>query len=206
MHSGFVLPIFVWGYVVHAFRQCAGRGVTWLTSARQTELHVPMIAHWPTVEHDQDAVGMCMCKRGLMCLGHLTDIFFRLHPYIGLFASTKITPNSYVVSYHGEIHSDERVDSDYDLALDRVGETSLGVDAAQRGNEARFVNDFRGVKPKPNAVFRLGRDNRGWLEMSVWSGSLTIKKGEEILVSYGKGWWKARTLDGDMVGTEACQT
>lgn len=114
-------------------------------------------------------------------------------------------PNSYIVSYHGEIHSDERANSDYDLALDRVGETSLGVDAAQRGNEARFVNDFRGVKSKPNALFRLGRDKRGWLEMSVWSGSLPIKKGEEILVSYGKGWWKARTLD-EATETEVCQT
>lgn len=147
-----------------------------------------------------------MCKLRLIYSDHLTDTFFRLNPYIGLFASTRIAPNSYIASYHGEIHSDERVDSDYDLALDHIGETNFGVDAAQRGNEARFVNDFRGVKSKPNAIFQLGRDSRGWLEMSVWSGSLPIKKGEEILVSYGKGWWKARTLGEGTTETEACQT
>ncbi|KAG8769340.1 hypothetical protein FRC12_005015 [Ceratobasidium sp. 428] len=70
------------------------------------------------------------------------------------------------------------------------------------GNEARFVNDFRGIQSKPNAVFRQGRDNRGWLEMSVWSGPHPIKKGDEILVSYGKGWWAARTFaENEDVGT-----
>jgi hypothetical protein len=28
--------------------------------------------------------------------------------------------------------------------------------------------------------------------MSIWTGPHPIKKGEEILVSYGKAWWKAR--------------
>jgi len=66
------------------------------------------------------------------------------------------------------------------------------VDASRKGNEAPFVNNFRGIKSKPNAIFRQGLDHRGWLQMSILSGSLPIKKGEEILVSYGKGWWKAR--------------
>ncbi|KAF8758533.1 SET (Su(var)3-9, Enhancer-of-zeste, Trithorax) domain [Rhizoctonia solani] len=110
----------------------------------------------------------------------------------GLFACGKIAANSFILPYIGEIHSDDREDSDYDLSLHRACEISIGVDASRKGNEARFVNDFRGIQPKPNATFRQGADCRGWLEMSIWSGPLSIKKGEEILVSYGKGWWKAR--------------
>ncbi|CAE6432483.1 unnamed protein product [Rhizoctonia solani] len=110
----------------------------------------------------------------------------------GLFACGKIAANSFILPYAGEIHSDDREDSDYDLSLQRLDEISIGVDASRKGNEARFVNDFRGIQPKPNATFRQGVDCRGWLEMSIWSGPLPIKKGEEILVSYGKGWWKAR--------------
>lgn len=61
------------------------------------------------------------------------------------------------------------------------------------GNEARFINDFRGVAKKPNARFQERRNEKGELCMSVWSSSETIKKGDEILLSYGKGFWKART-------------
>lgn len=60
------------------------------------------------------------------------------------------------------------------------------------GNEARFTNDYRGVKAKPNALFRERRTREGELRMSIWSGTDAIKKGEEILVSYGKSWWHAR--------------
>ncbi|KAJ1310188.1 hypothetical protein OPQ81_006932 [Rhizoctonia solani] len=120
----------------------------------------------------------------------------------GLFASGKIAANSFILPYVGEIHTDDRQDSDYDLSLHRVNEISIGVDASKKGNEARFVNDFRGIQPRPNAVFRQGVDYRGWLQMSIWSGPLPIKKGEEILVSYGKGWWKARQALEDPTETE----
>jgi len=60
------------------------------------------------------------------------------------------------------------------------------------GNEARFVNDYRGIKSKPNAFFEQRRAADGMLRMSVWSCSEAIKKGDEILVSYGKMWWRAR--------------
>ena len=64
------------------------------------------------------------------------------------------------------------------------------------GNEARFINDYRGIKPKPNALFKDGRTARGELRISIWSANEPIRKGEEILVSYGKSWWRARKSDG----------
>ncbi|KAI0786084.1 hypothetical protein C8Q75DRAFT_688080, partial [Abortiporus biennis] len=105
----------------------------------------------------------------------------------GLFASKKIDANTLILDYIGEVHCDDRPDSDYDLSLYRSNTgISVGVDAQTRGNEARFVNDFRGIKSKPNAIFKDYRTPSGELRMSVWSGSSSIKRGDEILVSYGK--------------------
>ncbi|EPQ60978.1 hypothetical protein GLOTRDRAFT_69073 [Gloeophyllum trabeum ATCC 11539] len=121
------------------------------------------------------------------------------HPAVGqcgLFAAKKIPPNTHIIDYSGEVHGDDR-DSDYDLSLYRTQDgLSIGIDALSFGNEARFINDYRGIRSKPNAVFQDRRTDAGELRMSVWSTSLPIKKGQEILVSYGKGWWKARFNDG----------
>ncbi|KAI0374456.1 SET domain protein [Pilatotrama ljubarskyi] len=111
----------------------------------------------------------------------------------GLFATKKIPPRTLILDYIGEVHCDDRPNSDYDLSLYRTPDcVSVGVDAEFAGNEARFVNDYRGVKPKPNAIFQERRTDSGELRMSVWSGSEAIKKGDELLVSYGKSWWRAR--------------
>lgn len=67
------------------------------------------------------------------------------------------------------------------------------IDASCMGNEARFVNDYRGIKAKPNAMFKDSTlSSQGELGMAVWSGCQAISRGEEILVSYGKSWWNAR--------------
>jgi SET domain-containing protein len=98
------------------------------------------------------------------------------------------------LDYVGEVHADDRPRSNYDLSLYRTQDgVSIGVDASRKGNEARFINDYRGIHDKANAVFQDGRDSpEGELKMSVWSSTECIYKGEEILVSYGKAWWKAR--------------
>jgi|ERR1700722_1151182 len=114
----------------------------------------------------------------------------------GLFAAKKITPRTHILDYTGEIHCDDRPDSDYDLSLYRSGDgINVGIDASATGNEARFINDFRGIRARPNAIFVDGRDEFGELRMSIWSTEV-IKKGEEILVSYGKSWWRERLANG----------
>ncbi|KAI1797607.1 hypothetical protein LXA43DRAFT_256804 [Ganoderma leucocontextum] len=115
----------------------------------------------------------------------------------GLVATKKIPPRTLILDYVGEVHCDDRPDSDYDLSLYRTADqVNVGVDAQHAGNEARFINDFRDVKSKPNAFFQERRTENGDLRMSVWSGSETIKKGDELLVSYGKSWWRARNNTG----------
>lgn len=123
----------------------------------------------------------------------------RTHPafgQLGLFAARKIPPNTMLLWYLGEVHAEHRDNSDYDLSLFKTsGGINIGVDAQYMGNEARCINDYRGIGERPNALFKEVSNNKGELRMSVWSGSKGIAKNEEILVSYGKGWWNARRQD-----------
>lgn len=104
--------------------------------------------------------------------------------------------------------STSNVASNYDLSLDR--ELDLSVDATKHGNEARFINDYRGVRTEgPNAEFRdcVLQIGHGTWERRIGVFVLSkgkndkgpraqgIKKGDEILVSYGKGFWDARRTE-----------
>lgn len=89
----------------------------------------------------------------------------------------------------------------------------MAVDAARMGNEARFVNDYRGVPgaKRPNAEFRdvwwtdLEGGERGMAVFVLPAGkravgkarTVGVGKGEEILVSYGKGFWGGRKASGE---------
>jgi hypothetical protein len=137
-------------------------------------------------ENRQKEDGVHVTIRRLCCRSHPA------YGQYGLFAAKKIAARTRIVDYLGEVHGDER-ESDYDLSLYRTQNgDNIGIDARHHGNEARFINDFRGVRSRPNALFADGRTRCGELRISVWSGSEGIKKGEEILVSYGKSWWSAR--------------
>lgn len=46
---------------------------------------------------------------------------------MGLFVCKKIPPNSHILDYMGEAHSDERPESDYDLSLYRSPDGSISV-------------------------------------------------------------------------------
>ena len=55
-----------------------------------------------------------------------------------------------------------------------------------------MCNDFRNTGKRANAVFDQYRDAAGDQKLAIFVHSASIKKGEEILVSYGKGFWRAR--------------
>ena len=104
--------------------------------------------------------------------------------------------------------TDPHAESNYDLSLDR--ELCIGIDADKKGNEARFINDYRGIAERPNAEFKeIWDERRKERGMGVWvlpegkSGKgkgKGVRKGEEILVSYGKGFWGARRGDQNCTG------
>ncbi|KAK6539583.1 hypothetical protein TWF694_009793 [Orbilia ellipsospora] len=120
----------------------------------------------------------------------------------GLFASKNLPPGSHILDYLGHYHETTAEDtdeaSDYDLVLTRdVGGTGRGVaiDARYAGNEARMINDYRGVAAKPNAEFK--EREAGIMGVFVVvnngvKGFKGVKKGEEILVSYGRSFWNER--------------
>ncbi|KAK4158325.1 hypothetical protein C8A00DRAFT_39307 [Chaetomidium leptoderma] len=154
----------------------------------------------------------------------ITDPGHPANGQAGLFATRDLAPGELVLPYLGEIHigtppfgssggSDasgyDYAQSDYDLWLDR--DADLAVDAARTGNEARFVNDYRGVpgrdgKKKANAEFRVvwdarrGVGERGMAVFVLRAGkratgrarAVGVGRGEEVLVSYGRGFWQGR--------------
>ncbi|KAH7319721.1 hypothetical protein B0I35DRAFT_391633 [Stachybotrys elegans] len=125
----------------------------------------------------------------------------------GLFAAQNLRPGTLIVAYLGRVHSGaaSAEESDYDLWLDRGAD--VAVDAAREGNEGRFVNDYRGVRERANAQFgNVWCERWGEVCVGIWvlgGGAKKkgdgggIRKGEEILVSYGKGFWDERRRDED---------
>ena len=137
----------------------------------------------------------------------ITPISNASHPangQYGLFAAQNLPPDAFILPYLGYVHGQAETDesSDYDLSLDR--EHGIGVDASQMGNEARFINDYRGVASGPNAEFRDVYIDLGNAKVEKRVGVFTLRagksgkyskgvaKGQEILVSYGKGFWSER--------------
>ncbi|KAM5346499.1 hypothetical protein ACJ41O_009504 [Fusarium nematophilum] len=139
----------------------------------------------------------------------ISDPSHPAHGQSGLFAAQNLPAGSFILAYLGRVHTGaaSSTESDYDLWLDRGADAA--VDAAREGNEGRYVNDFRGVGERANAEFRTVWCERwGELCVGVWviggggkgkkgrkGGGGGIRKGEEILVSYGKGFWGERRAD-----------
>lgn len=153
-------------------------------------------------------------KPGACANVKITPITDARHPacgQAGLFAARALPAGSLILPYVGELHPADAAahsSSDYDLWLDRSGD--VAVDAARMGNEARFVNDYRGVPDavRPNAEFGEVWDvRRGEKGMAVFvlpagkkakdKGGGGIAKGQEILVSYGRGFWEKRREEGE---------
>lgn len=134
------------------------------------------------------------------------------HLQQGLFATHHLAPSTFILFYLGLIHSplDSDSSSNYDLTLSRDHDLNIGIDASTHGNEARFINDYRGVPGRdgPNAEFRDvwvargdGTEEKGIGVFVVSAGRAGkrgggIAKGAEVLVSYGKGFWSARGENG----------
>lgn len=138
----------------------------------------------------------------------ITNVSHPAYTQRGLFASRVLAPGSFILFYLGLVHNGTSPDNDphssYDLSMDR--DVDLAIDATHMGNEARFVNDYRGVPGRedkgPNCEFRdcwIKTAKLGGWERRVGVYLLPagragkrkdgVGKGEEVLVSYGKGFW-----------------
>ena len=125
-------------------------------------------------------------------LTRILEIIDKNHPAFGqhgLFAVKKIQAKSWICDYIGFIENKKNESQTSDYILHFIDD--LSIDAEYKGNEARFINDYRGIAQRPNAQFQTYWHDHG-LRMGVFAMSQPIRANCEIIVSYGKGFWKAR--------------
>jgi hypothetical protein len=120
------------------------------------------------------------------------------HPVLGsygLFATKNLRPGLHLLDYISLITPDEHADPDSDHTLYLTND--LNLDASIHGNHGRFVNDFRGIRTQiqgPNVGWDLYRDREtGQVRMGCKVLKF-IRRGEEIVCTYGKAYWKSRGL------------
>jgi hypothetical protein len=171
------------------------------------KLSADMISRLSTVRSDLQPDTQVWKTNGPHSNVRITAVADVAHPAHGqhaLYATQHLPPDTFILPYLGYVHDQTDIDqaSDYDLSLDR--ELGIGVDAFRMGNEARFINDYRGVFAVPNAEFRdilvdvgAGRVEKrvGVFVLSAGKSGKRAKgigRGQEILVSYGKGFWSER--------------
>ncbi|KAG0325924.1 hypothetical protein BGZ99_010377 [Dissophora globulifera] len=120
------------------------------------------------------------------------------HPVLGsfgLFATEALRPGRHLLDYISLVVPDAFADpeSDHTLYLSN----DLNLDASVHGNHGRFVNDFRGIrshKEGPNVGWDLYRDaETGQIRMGC-KVLKKIRRGKEILCTYGKAYWKSRGI------------
>ena len=110
----------------------------------------------------------------------------------GLFAQRKMERGEHIIDYLGlvTLKGNESKTSDYTASFGDDNE--LALDAELMGNEARMINDFRNTGKRANALFDQYRDAAGDLKLGVFAGPHGVNKADEVLVSYGKGFWENR--------------
>ena len=101
-----------------------------------------------------------------------------------------------VLDYVGAISLGQNEDKSSDYVADFGERSELALDANRHGNEGRFINDYRNTGRKANVEFRLRRDAAGELRQGVYvCAKEGVSAGEELLISYGKSFWKSRVGD-----------
>ena len=132
----------------------------------------------------------------------ITDENHPAYGEFGLYCSLKhAKPGQWLLDYVGHVTVGEDQNKKSDYVSDFGENSELACDADTYGNEARFLNDFRNTGRHPNVEFNLRRDKNGELRQGVYVKQKKdskdadfdgIKQHEELLVSYGKSYWRSR--------------
>ncbi len=87
---------------------------------------------------------------------------------------------------------------------DAEGGATYDIDALAHGNETRFINDYHGIADTPNVGFvAYHAQQTGELAVGVLSRRV-LKRGEELLVDYGRKFWSTAADAGADAGADAC--
>lgn len=108
----------------------------------------------------------------------------------GIFAEEDLPAGGFVGVYGG-IVKDRSLVGSKDYAWSYPGQTLQGgritLDAAEKGNELRLIND--GKDPNCIVAYIIGHDN---LWHVCYIAEKDIKKGDQLLISYGPAYWDTR--------------
>ena len=128
----------------------------------------------------------------------ITDPDHPAYDEFGLFCALPngAPPGTWLLDYVGHITLGKDQDKTSDYASDFGVKSELSCDANHFGNEARYINDFRNTGKHPNVEFNYRRDKNGELRQGVYvktqKGFEGIQQHEELLISYGKSYWRGR--------------
>lgn len=127
----------------------------------------------------------------------VTDISVRNHPaYQRKGDSKQLVANSFIEKYEcigyygGEIVNLKKNDwNPYQLTP--KDDEPYFIDGEQFGNNMRYINDHKGVDLTPNVGFFLADFKIEGYYITSIVALRNIEMGEEILASYGDGYWKS---------------
>lgn len=106
----------------------------------------------------------------------------------GVFAREDIPPYSTLIHYTGILMLDNEIDPDHDSTFSFTNYKTYSIDAAKHGNWARFMNHCPEREEKNNAIPWEHYTEKG-PRIVFTSGVRGIKKGKQILYSYGDDYW-----------------
>ena len=106
----------------------------------------------------------------------------------GVFAKEDIPPYSTLNHYAGLLMLDEEIDPDHDSTFSFTEYKTFSIDAMKHGNWCRFMNHCPEKEPKNNAIPWEYYHETG-PKIVFTSGAKGIKKGKQILYSYGDDYW-----------------
>lgn len=107
----------------------------------------------------------------------------------GVFAKKKIPPYSILNHYAGILKPDRLIHPDNDSAFTFSDFPSYTIDGKSAGNWCRFMNHSPEGDPKTNVIAWEHYAKQG-PRIIFTAGSKGIKKGEQLLYSYGEDYWE----------------
>lgn len=151
---------------------------------RQSETYLRSTAYYDrlTVLYGADIAACTLTPMSIRWLG--SEIGY------GAFAEDDLAAGGFVGIYAGAVQ-DRKLINNTDYAwlypISTLEGTSISLSGREKGNELRFIND--GQDPNCTAKYVIGFDN---LWHICYVAIKNIKKGEQLLVSYGPAYWSAR--------------
>jgi len=109
----------------------------------------------------------------------------------GVFATEDIPPYSTLHHYAGVLMLDDDINPDHDSTFSFTDYKTFSIDAMEKGNWTRFMNHGSELLPTTNVIPWEHYISEG-PRVVFTTGRFGVKKGEQLLYSYGDDYWTER--------------